>query len=70
MTTGRPMKTNGKSGESAADEGRAYDVLAMLMRLHGVQLTLDVLRYWYIVSSLNGTRRAGHSAAGRKRQSV
>lgn len=54
--------------DSAADEVRAYDLLDMLMRMHGVQMTLDVLRYWYVVSSLNGTRRGGHSAAaGRKR---
>ncbi len=62
------MKTTGKGRDSAADEVRAYDLLEMLMRMHGVQMTLDVLRYWYVVSSLNGTRQGGHSAAdGRKR---
>ncbi len=51
------MKANGKGGDSAADEVRAYDVLEMLMRLHGVRPTLDVLRYWYVVTTLDGRRR-------------
>ena len=55
--------------QTAADEIRAYDLLEMLMRLHGVKMTLDVLRYWYVVSSLSGKRRGGHSAAdGHKRE--
>ncbi len=62
---------NAKALDSAADEVRAYDLLEMLIRMHGVQMTLDVLRYWYVVSSLSGKRRGGHSAAdGHKRQSV
>ncbi len=62
---------NAKGLDSAADEVRAYDLLEMLMRMHGVKMTLDVLRYWYIVSSLNGKRRGGNSAAdGRKREAV
>lgn len=62
------MKRHDATLETAADEVRAYDLLEMLMRRHGVKMTLDVLRYWYVVSSLSGTRRGGHSAAaGRKR---
>ncbi len=60
---------NTKALDSAADEVRAYDLLEMLMRMHGVQMTLDVLRYWYVISSLNGTWRGGNSAADdRKRE--
>lgn len=62
---------NAKGLDSAADEVRAYDLLEMLMRLHGVKMTLDVLLYWYVVSSLSGKRRGEHSAAdGHKRETV
>lgn len=64
------MKQYDETLETAATETRAFDVLEMLMRLNGPQVTLDVLRYWYVVSSLNGKRRAGHSAAGRKRETA
>lgn len=60
------MKRHDETLETVADEVRAYDVLEMLMRLHGVQVTLDVLRYWYVVSSLNGKRKTAARPNGRK----
>ena len=52
---GLPMRT--KTYDAAATETAAYDVLAMLMRLNGARPVLDILRYWYVISSLTGKRK-------------
>ena len=43
--------------DAAATETAAYDVLALLMRLNGARPVLDILRYWYVISSLTGKRK-------------
>ena len=43
--------------DTAATETAAYDVLALLMRLNGARPVLDILRYWYVVSSLTRKRK-------------
>ena len=51
----KQMRT--KTYDAAATETAAYDVLAMLMRLNGARPVLDILRYWYVISSLTGKRK-------------
>ncbi len=46
-----------KTYDAAATETAAYDVLAFLMRLNGARPVLDILRYWYVVSSLTGKQK-------------
>ena len=46
-----------KTYDAAATETAAYDVLALLMRLNGARPVLDILRYWYVVSSLTGKQK-------------
>ncbi len=41
---------------TAADETRAYDVLALLLQRHGTRACLDVLRYWYVVTTIDNRR--------------
>ena len=41
---------------TAADETRAYDVLALLLQRHGPRVCLDVLRYWYVVTTIDNRR--------------
>ena len=57
--------------DTAATETAAYDVLDLLMRLNGARPVLDMLRYWYVVSSLTG-RADSHppTAARPHRQSL
>ena len=56
-----------ETSETAATEETAYDVLDLLIRLNGARPVLDVLRYWYIVTALEGKRK---TAARPNRQSA
>jgi hypothetical protein len=59
-------KDNLTAIEAVGLKTAAHEVLSELIILNGPQWALDVLRYWYVVSSLNAKERKG----GRTRQSA